>query len=103
MPGGIARLGSATGSKAAHGTVSVTDSPTPIPSTNLKDRKAISGRNWSDGTIVYIGNSDVTTANGFPLYQKESLPLDCSMRLQWYGICPTGETADCRYVEINSE
>lgn len=102
---GIARMGSATGSVAAHGAVTVTATAngTKIPTTNLKHRKAISIRNWSGVNKVYIGNYGVTTSTGFPLNPYESLPLDCSMKLQWYGICETGKTVEVRYLEINVE
>ena len=98
---GVTKLGFPSGAVAAHGAVTVTDTATKIPPSILKHRKAIAIRNWSNDTTIYIGNSDVTTANGYPINPHEALPLECSQALEWYGICAAGKTADTRFVEID--
>ena len=91
-----------TGSVFAVSKVTVTATATKLPTTNLDNRKAISVRNWSDTYTIYVGGSDVTSATGFPILPKESLPFAMSNGAQLYGICATGETAEVRTVEIDN-
>lgn len=92
----------ATGSAFAHSAVTVTASATPIPTTNLGNRKAITIFNMSELNIVYIGGSGVTTANGYPLERRQGLPFDLSSGAVIYGICESGKTAEVRILEIDN-
>ena len=91
-----------TGSGFKVSSVTVTDTATPLPTTNMDNRKAISIRNWSDGDVIYIGSSSVTTATGFPIFPKETLPFDLSSGAVIYAICETGKTADVRTIEVDN-
>lgn len=90
------------GAELVHNAITVTDSATAIPTVNQVDRKAISVRNWSGSEKVYLGNSGVTTANGFPILPYESLPLNIADGGDVYGICETGKTAEIRYIELDA-
>lgn len=92
----------ATGAVFANEAVTVTDTATALPTTNLSNRKAITVFNNSNLNRVYLGGSGVTTANGYPLLPYQGLPLDLSDGAQLYGICDTGKTADCRVLEVDN-
>lgn len=96
------RVGTPTGATATHGEVSVGTTKTAIPPTNLDNRKALSIFNMSKNAseTVYIGNANVTVDNGYPIPPSSSLPLDCSHRIQWYGIVAAG-TVKVRYLEVD--
>jgi len=71
----------------AHGQVSVGTSATQIKAANTS-RKAITIKNIGSET-VYLGNSGVTTANGFPLEPGEGFgPLRTTAAI--YGIVASG-------------
>lgn len=91
-----------TGTIFSHNAVTVTATATKLPSTNLTNRKAITLFNMSETDIVYLGNSDVTTANGYPLERRQGLPLDLSTGAQIYGICESGKTAEVRVLEVDN-
>lgn len=78
----------------------ITTSATPIPATALAGRESIAIINNDVlTTTVYIGGSDVTTANGFPLNSTTpSITLDLDDSVVVYGIVSAG-TADIRALE----
>ena len=85
----------------SYDTVSVTTSATLIVSAS-EARKELKLCNTANGTIVYLGqDSSVTTSNGFPLYENQSVAMERDWG-QWlgdvYGIVGSG-TADIRYWE----
>jgi hypothetical protein len=92
----------ATGTTFAVNAITVTDAATKIPTSNLDNRKAISIRNFDNTNTIYIGNSNVTTATGFPILPYESLPFDLSNGANIYAICETGKTASVRTIEIDN-
>ena len=94
----------ATGSTFAYGTITVTDVAVAIPTTNLPNRKAITIFNMSKNAdeIVYIGNSAVTTANGYPLQPSQGLPFDLSDGAKIYGIAEAGQSISVRWLEIDN-
>ena len=81
-------------------TTTVADTATAIPTTALKGRKSIAIRNNQAATvIVYIGGSDVTTANGFPLDSTcPSITIDADDAIVVYGIVASG-TGNVRAIE----
>lgn len=55
--------------------ITVTNSATPLPSNPLENRRALVVHN--NGTsVIYLGASNVTTANGFPLAASEKIAFD---------------------------
>lgn len=77
-------------------TVTVGSSATKIPTNPLSNRLSILIMNI--GTeAVYIGDSTVTTANGFPIYPRGSLRIDIEDTIDIYGIAST--SAECRILE----
>lgn len=81
--------------------VTVTDVATPLPATALTDRNGMTVKVVGPET-VYIGNSSVTVANGFPLLQGESFNIDIrdNPSVQLYGICAAGKTCAVRIFEV---
>lgn len=92
----------ATGSVFAHSAVTVTDTATLLPTTNLQNRKAITIFNMSTTNWIYLGGSGVTSANGYPLTPRQGLPFDMSSGALLYGICETGKTAEARTLEVDN-
>jgi hypothetical protein len=82
----------------SNGTITVTTSQTAIPTTALSGRKAIVIVNISSGNI-FVGDSSVTTSNGYQLYTQQSISLDVSDDIIIYGIVSTG-TGEVRYFEV---
>jgi hypothetical protein len=101
---GHSRIGSPSGKSATHGAVSVGTTATAIPTTNKKYRKVIAIYNTSKNAddIVYIGNSNVSTSNGYPIPPSSGLPLECNHLLQWYGIVASG-SVNVRHLEIDND
>ena len=79
------------------GTVTATTSATAIPTTALSKRKSILIINISS-VVVYIGASDVTTSNGFPLYPRAIIHLSIEDNISVYGIVASG-TGELRCLE----
>jgi hypothetical protein len=79
------------------GTVTVTTSATAIPTTALAGRRVIIIVNISSGNI-FLGNSSVTTANGYQLYTQQAISMDVSDAVTVYGIVAAG-TGEVRYLE----
>ena len=76
--------------------VTVGASPTKIPTSPLSKRKTLLIMNISTN-IVYIGNSAVTTSNGFPIYPRGVLHISIEDNVDIYGIA-SGNSA-CRILE----
>jgi hypothetical protein len=55
--------------------VTVTTSPTPLPTNPLEYRRALVIHNNGASTI-YLGDSSVTTSNGIPLVAGEKIAFD---------------------------
>jgi hypothetical protein len=81
-------------------TTTVTTSATAIPATALVGRESITIRNIDSGTTtVYVGGSDVTTANGYPLDSANpAISIDIDDSVVIYGIVSAG-TASVRSLE----
>lgn len=79
--------------------ITVGTSAVALPVTPLESRRALVIHN--DGpTTLYIGGSDVTTANGFPLIDGEKMALDIQGHagMTVYGIA--GGDVDIRILEF---
>lgn len=79
--------------------VTVTDTATLLVSADPSNRPV-----WLQITgnrTVYIGDSTVTTANGFPIV-KHGAPIQGSLGpgQALYGICATGETDEVRIFTV---
>lgn len=55
--------------------ITVTTSPTPLPASPLEFRRALVLHNSSVATI-YLGGTNVSTSNGFPLLSGEKISID---------------------------
>ena len=85
---------------AKSSTTTVTTSATALPATALAGREAIAIYNTTAATVtVYIGGSDVTTSNGFPLTSSApAITVDVDDSVVIYGICAS--SADVRTLEV---
>lgn len=81
--------------KSSATTVSTT--ATAIPATALTGRRSIVVQN-TGANDIYLGASDVTTSNGYPLSAGESLSLDLDGAVILYGIVAAG-TETVRIIE----
>ena len=76
--------------------VSVTTSATALPTTPYSKRRSLLIQN-AGTAVIYIGGSDVTTANGFPLYPRGVLRVDAADDVTIYAIA--GSTQAVRVLE----
>ena len=77
--------------------VTITDSPTKIPTSPLDKRKSILIQN--NGTVVaYLGASNVSTTNGFPIYPRGVAHMTIEDTVDVFGIVATG-TVNFRILE----
>jgi len=82
--------------------VTVTTTPTALPTTPLENRRALIVYNNSSSTI-YLGGGSVTASNGLPLEASSySPPFDAGVRMTLYGIVSSG-TANVRVLEISND
>ena len=58
---------------------------TALPTTALGKRRSMLIQNTGTD-VVYIGGSDVTTANGFPLYLRGVIRIDVADDVEIFGI-----------------
>ena len=79
--------------------ITIGTSATALPTTALAGREAIAIYNDDASSVsVYIGASDVTTSNGFPLTSSApAITLDLDSSVTVYGICAS--SADVRVLE----
>lgn len=88
----------------AYASVTVTDSATLIVGANTK-RQELTIVNTSETVNVFTGpDSSITTSNAIPLYAMQRNDRWKGPGGSWlgpiYAICPTGQTADVRYWEV---
>lgn len=81
--------------------VTVTAALTPLPGTALADRRSMTIFNNSSAVIIYVGGSNVTSANGIPVFPGSYGPsLDAGPRNIVYAVTASG-SADVRVLELN--
>ena len=80
--------------------ISVAGAVVKLPTTALAGRESIAIYNDTAVTVtLYIGGSNVTTTNGYPLTSAcPSIAIDMDSSVDIYGIT-TGGTADVRILE----
>jgi hypothetical protein len=83
-------------SSIRQGTVTIATSATKIPTSPLSERLSIVIVNISNN-IVYLGNSSVTTANGYPIYPRQSISFYIEDNIDIYGIAES--SSECRILE----
>lgn len=88
-------------------TLTVSDVASPIPSVNLTDRNSMSIQNKSTTVTIYIGPSNSVTADtvtgttsGWEIAPESYFSLDIKDDIAIYAICPTGQTAVVKIVEL---
>ena len=65
-----------------------------IPTTTLSKRRTlIIMNNSTGGQILYIGNSSVTTADGFPIYPRATIRFDIEDDVEIYGVASAAGAA----------
>lgn len=79
--------------------IEVTSSAVPLPATPLENRRAVVLHNVGPA-ILYIGASNVTTANGIPLAVDEKIAFDVqgTPNVTIYGV--SAGTSDVRIMEL---
>jgi len=92
----------ATGNQFKTQAVTVTNAATALPTTPMPNRKSIAVRNYSGTITIFVGGSDVTAANGYPVLPYEGLPFDMGQGAALFAITVSG-TADTRIMEINND
>jgi hypothetical protein len=79
--------------------ISVTGVAAPLPLNPLVNRRALVLCNLGPG-ILYIGDVNVSTSNGFPLFVNDKIAIDCqaNANMTIYGI--SDGTSDTRLLEL---
>ena len=78
--------------------VSVIDTATKLPTSPLSKRKFLFICNNSD-EIIYLGDSAVTTTDGFPLYQHQSILVNIEDGVDLYGVSTNAAGSNVRILE----
>lgn len=82
--------------------VTVTTTPTKLPGNAQANRRALVAYNNSAATTIYIGGSDVTSANGMVVPAGTASPsFDIGPNVLVYAVTSSG-TADVRVMEVSS-
>jgi len=88
-------------------TITVSDTAIVIPATALTDRNSMSIYNKSTTTIVYIGPSNSVaassvdgTTSGWEIDPGSYFSLDIKDDIEIYAICPSGESAQLKIMEL---
>jgi len=85
--------------------VTVNSSPTVIAPVDPTRRRIVLKNN--NATIIYIGGSDVTTTDGYPLEDNEVLTIvqahreDTTPQQEWYAVVATG-TQDINTILVDN-
>lgn len=81
----------------AHKAVTVGTSATQLSSNPIEGRRALVIANNSS-TTIYIGDSSVTTADGFPLVANEKIAIDIMGNISVFAVA--GSNVDVRVLEL---
>lgn len=83
--------------------VTVTSTPTPLPSEILAYRRGLVVYNNSSTITMYVGGSDVSATNGMPVPPNSYSPaFDAGPKMVVYGVVSTG-SIDVRTLELSNE
>ena len=77
--------------------ITLTGTATLLPAVPLSKRRTLNIFNNSND-IIYIGDSTVTTANGFPLYPHAAMDISIEDSVNIYGVSG-GTSSDIRILE----
>lgn len=93
------KIAGADEAKASQKDIS-TGTPTVLIGSSLTDRGGMVIKNYTAGTVLYVGFSpaETTLANGYPIGSFESLGLDIASGVTVYAVADTG-TVDVRLLE----
>lgn len=91
-------FGTVIGTALKPSSVTVGTSSVKLPTTPLSGRTSIIIRNWSGGNTVYIGDSTVSTSNGFPLRPNEYDTFTIEDGIDIYAVA-SGAGSDIRILE----
>ena len=77
-----------------------TGSPQVLIASSLTDRGGMVIKNYTRGTVLYIGftPAETTLSSGYPIGELESLGLDVASGVTVYAVADTG-TVDVRLLE----
>lgn len=74
--------------------------PTKMPTTSLRNRRAIAIYNNSSSVTLYLGfDSSVAISNGWPLPPGASIPFDMNAEIEIYGVASSN--VDVRILELS--
>jgi hypothetical protein len=79
--------------------LSITATATVLRSADVATVRSFLVRNFSSAVKVYLGGSDVSSLNGFPLEPGATFGVDLSAGVNMYLITAAGETAPVRVWE----
>ena len=89
-------------------TINVSTAPAPIQQDSTGSPRRLPGRrriypknfNAAAGNTVYIGDSSVSVATGYPIVAQDELILDITDNIQLFAIVASTESADLRMLEL---
>lgn len=81
--------------------ITITSVAQKIPVSDLANRNTMSVRILGT-SVVFFGNSSVTTANGYPKYQYEEIVLDIQNKpaVDLWAVCPASQSCIIAIMEI---
>lgn len=78
----------------------VGSTPTKLPTTSMRHRRAVAIYNNSSSVTLYLGfDSSVAVANGWPLPPGASIPFDMNAEIEIYGVASSN--VDVRILELS--
>jgi hypothetical protein len=95
---GYAKATQAAGTSAKSSSVSVGTTATALPATSLTNRRRLYIKNINNSTF-YIGASDVTTTDGYPVRQYEEVVIDMA-GVTIYAIAGPGASGTAKVLEM---
>jgi hypothetical protein len=91
---------SSVGGSGLVSTKTVGSLATKIPTTSMRNRRAIAIYNNSSSVTLYIGfDSSLSVSNGWPLPPGASIPFDMNAEIEIYGVASS--SVDVRILELS--
>lgn len=84
-----------TSNQLSFGKVDVTLNPVQFPALDVKNSVIITN---ASGATVYLGNSSVNIASGFPIAVGSTLITPFENLSMLYAVCQSGFTSDVRFL-----